>query len=111
MTMVNNRGRDVKEDSKEKTEEVEEVKEEKSKHPAPKKKSILSLSGLIIAVLGALGLVGAILLDPLMNMTDSNHSADINIGGTQMMAVLAAAMVVIVGMVITIIMRSKSAKG
>ena len=111
MTMVNNRGGDVEEDSKEKTEEVEEVKEEKSEPPRPKKKSILSMSGLIIAVLGAIGLVGAVLLDPIMNMIDTNHSADINIGTTQMMAVLAAAIVVIVGMVITIAMRSKSAKG
>jgi len=80
--------------------------------PAPTpKKSGISMPGLIVTVLGAIGIVGAVILDPIMNMMDSSHSADIIIGNTHMMVVVAAAVVLIVGIVITVLTRKKPASG
>ena len=101
-------------EDKEKAETGEEKPEEKTEAepPAPKaKKSGLSMAGLIVTVLGAVGTVGAFLLDPILNMTDSSHPAGISIGNIQMMVIGVAAVVLIVGIVIIVLPRKKPSSG
>ena len=104
---------DVKEDTddktKEKEQEDEETPDEKEEEPpaeAPRKAG-LNKGGIVVTVLGVLGIVGAVLLDPLMNLVYSEHSADINMGTAQMAGVLVAVIVLIAGIVITFAMRRK----
>jgi F0F1-type ATP synthase assembly protein I len=74
--------------------------------PGPKKKkSGIPMIGLIVTLLGAIGIVGAVLLDPIMNMMDASHPAGIAIGSMQMIGVGVAAMVLVVGIVIAVVMR------
>jgi uncharacterized membrane protein YdbT with pleckstrin-like domain len=101
----------------EEKEEAEPKKEKTQKKPekeppVPKsKKSGLSMAGLIITVLGAIGIAGAVLLDPIMNLMDSSHPAEISIGNMQMIGIVAAAVVLIVGIIITVITRKKPSSG
>jgi len=104
------------EDETEKEKEVETGKKESRAEPdeetsAPKKKAGLPMAGIIITVLGAIGIVGAVLLDPIMNMTNQSHPADIIIGNMQMIGIAVAAVVLVVGIVITVLMRKKDSTG
>jgi len=105
------RARDAKKGEDEK--DAEEVVEVKSEEPAaPKKKSALvNMAEIVIVLVGVVGVVGALLLDPVMNIFDSGHSADINIGTTQMMGVVAAMVVLIAGLVMIAVSRIKPSTG
>ena len=59
------------------------------------------MAGLAITVLGALGVAGAVVLDPVMNMMDSSHSATIAIGMMQMGGIAVAAVVLVAGVLIS----------
>lgn len=107
-------------EGEEETEEEKEAETDKKKFrqkhdiesPAPKKKKTgVSMVGLMIMLVGALGLVGAFVFDPIMNMMDSSHPADINIGNTQMIGIVVAAIVLVVGIIITVLMRKKPSRG
>lgn len=93
--------------------DAEDVVEVKSEEPAaPKKKSAFKdMSEIAIVLVGALALVGALLLDPILNIFDSDHSADINIGTTQMMGVVAAMVILIAGVVMIAVSRKKPSSG
>jgi cobalamin biosynthesis Mg chelatase CobN len=105
------------EDESEEEDETEDEKETDTKNkksrakadeqsPAPKKKkSGIPMIGLIVTLLGAIGIVGAVLLDPIMNMMDASHPAAIAIGSMQMIGVGVAAIVLVVGIVIAVVMR------
>jgi len=98
---------DTDDNGEEEKKEAEETPDEKEEEPPahePKKAGPNKL-GLVISVVGILGVMGAVLLDPLMNILDSKHPADINIGTTQMAGVLVAAIVLVAGIVITFAMR------
>jgi uncharacterized membrane protein YdbT with pleckstrin-like domain len=100
------------EQKEDETEEEEPKKKPKNEPPAQKaKKSGPSMIGLIIIFLGAVGIVGAFLLDPILNMTDSSHPAAIAIGTIQMMGIALAAVVLIIGIVITVMPRKKASSG
>jgi len=98
---------DVAEEKKE--DEQTPVKKEAAPPAAKPKNAGLNKGGIVIALLGGLGLAGAALLDPLLNILDSKHPADINIGPTQMLGIAAAAIVLAVGIVVAFAMR-KTAK-
>jgi DNA-directed RNA polymerase subunit RPC12/RpoP len=110
-------GEPVTEAEKVDTNEADSVEEEKKEDegthdkteerpPATEPKNAgLNKIGIVIALLGGLGVVGAALLDALINILDSNHPADINIGPTQMLGIAAAAIVLAVGIVVTFAMR------
>ncbi len=68
------------------------------------KKAGPNKAGIAIAALGALGLAGAVLLDPILNLLDSKHPAGINIGTTQMAGLMAAVIVLAAGVVIALVM-------
>ena len=106
------------EDQKEQTEEDgEQAEDEKKKVEADaeeeptapvKKKAGLNMGGVVIAILGVLGLIGAVLWDPFMNILESKHAADINIGSTQIYGIVAAVLVLLVGVMIIFAMRKKT---
>jgi uncharacterized membrane protein YdbT with pleckstrin-like domain len=105
--------KEAKEDAGEKTEEKkkeEETPDEEDREPPAGEpmKAGLNKVGIVVSVLGILGVVGAVLLDPVMNILDSKHSAAIIIGPTQMAGVLVAAVVLVVGLVITFAMRKRT---
>jgi hypothetical protein len=78
--------------------------------PAPvKKKAGLNMGGVAISIVGVLGVVGAVLWDPFMNILDSKRSAAINVGTTQLFGIVAAALVLVVGVIIVFAMRKKTA--
>jgi hypothetical protein len=94
------------------TYKVEAKEETEAGPPAPNiKKPGLSMAGLMITVLGAIGIVGAYLLDPILNMTDSSHPAGISIGNTQMMGIGVAAVVLVVGILTVIKPHKKPSSG
>jgi hypothetical protein len=104
----------AKEDADEKTEETDkeedETPDEGEKEPPAGEpmKAGLNKVGIVVSALGILGVLGAVLLDPVMNILDSKHSSAIIIGPTQMAGVLAAAVVLVVGLVITFAMRKRT---
>ena len=106
--------KELKEDTGKKTEEKkkeeEETPDEEDREPPAGEpmKAGLNIVGIVVSVLGILGVVGAVLLDPVMNTLDSKHSAAIIIGPTQMAGVLVAAVVLVVGLVITFAMRKRT---
>ena len=71
------------------------------------KKGGLNMGGMILAVLGVLGTIGAVLLDPILHMTDSKHSADIVIGPTQIMLILVGVIILVAGLAVAFVFRSK----
>ena len=103
-------------ESGEKADESEQKPEKSgkvnSKEPAaPGKKKIgLNMVGVVITVLGVLGLIGAVLLDPFMNIVDSSHPAAMNIGIMQMIGIAVAVLVLVAGVMITIAKREKPSK-
>jgi hypothetical protein len=90
-------------------EDAGEASSEREEEPAARmpKKAGLNMGGIVIAALGGAGILGALLLDPLMNLVDSKHPADINIGPTQLLGVVVAALVLAAGGVIAFVMRKK----
>lgn len=92
---------------KEKDEAEKAGKEKEEPPPKEKIKPGLNTTGLVIAVLGVLGLAGAILLDPILNIIDSAHPAGISIGPSQMAGIAVAALVLVAGVVIAFAMRRK----
>jgi hypothetical protein len=70
--------------------------------PEPgKQKSGVPMAGLAITALGALGVAGAIVLDPVMNMVDSSHPATMAIGMMQMIGIAVAAVVLVAGILVS----------
>jgi uncharacterized membrane protein YcjF (UPF0283 family) len=107
-------GEQNKAEEEDETEKEKEVETEKNKSRAEpgegtsapkKKKSGLPMAGMMVTALGAVGIVGAVLLDPIMNAMNHSHPADIAIGSTQMIGIAVAAVVLVVGIVITVVMR------
>lgn len=66
-----------------------------------KKKSGVPMAGLTITVLGAIGIAGAVVLDPMMNAVDSSHPAAIAIGTMQMVGIAVAAVVLVAGVLVS----------
>jgi hypothetical protein len=84
-----------------------------SKKPSAveKKKSGPNILGVAISVLGILGLIGGVLLDPFMNIVDSSHPAAMNIGMMQMIGIAVAVLVLVAGVMITITKGKKPSTG
>jgi hypothetical protein len=78
---------------------------EKAAQPPKAGKPGPNLVGIAVAVLGALGLGGAILLDPLLNLIDNNHPAEPSIGTSQLAIMIAAAPVMMAGIIIAFTLR------
>ncbi|MBM4250034.1 MAG: hypothetical protein FJ149_11545 [Euryarchaeota archaeon] len=88
--------------------ETKKAGDEEEKPPLKgEKKPGPNMAGIVIAVIGALGLVGAVLLDLLLNIIDPAHPADISIGPSQMAGILIAILVLVAGVVVAFAMRKK----
>jgi len=99
------------EDDEEKDDDDKTIVETEAEEepPAPvKKKAGPSMGGVAIAIVGVLGVIGAVLWDPFMNIMDSKRSAAINVGTTQLFGIVAAALVLVVGVIIVFAMRRKT---
>jgi hypothetical protein len=100
---------EIADGSEQKAESTEKVESEVPVE-VEKKKTGLNMSGIAITVLGVLGLIGGILYDPLMNIVDSSHPAEMSIGIMQMMGIVVAVLVLVAGVMIIITKRKKPSK-
>lgn len=78
---------------------------------AQTKKSGPNTLGIAISILGVLGLIGGVLLDPFMNIVDSSHPAAMNIGIMQMIGIAVAVLVLVAGVMMTIAKRKRPSTG
>jgi len=122
MESSNDNDKDVEDVTADASEQTEEQKADESEEMAGKAKSKepeavktkkpgLNMIGVVVSVLGVLGLIGAVLLDPFMNIVDSSHPAAMNIGFMQMIGLAVAVLVLAAGVMITISKRKKPSTG